>query len=91
MDLRYSDTVKFIIIRSIIMAMYSLVFALSQFILPLPVVHTINCSGQIFIFLLDYFLYGVKINCQQAIGVFLGIVGVLLAGNGRVIMELMDG
>jgi drug/metabolite transporter (DMT)-like permease len=73
------------------MAIYSLILSLAQFILPLPVVHTINCSGYIFIFLVDYFLNGVKINCQQAIGVFLGIVGVLLAGNGRVIMELMDG
>lgn len=73
------------------MAIYTLVLTLAQFILPLPVVHTINCSGQILIFVVDYFLNRVKINFKQAIGVFLGVMGVLLAGNGKVIMELMDG
>jgi hypothetical protein len=30
------------------------------------------------------------INFQQAIGVLVGLIGVLVAGNGRVIMELID-
>ena len=78
-------------IRSSILALYLLVLTVAQFILPLPVVHTINCSGQILVFVIDYFLNGVKINWQQAIGVFVGLVGVMVAGNGRAIMELMDG
>jgi drug/metabolite transporter (DMT)-like permease len=36
-------------------------------------------------------LNGVKINWQQAIGVFVGLAGVMVAGNGKAIMELMDG
>ena len=73
------------------MSFYFLVISMAQFILPLPAVHTINSSGQILVFVADYFLNGVKINCKQAVGVFVGIIGVLLAGNGRVIMEVMDG
>ena len=42
-------------------------------------------------FVVDYFVNGVKINSKQAVGVGVGLVGVILAGNGRVIMELMDG
>jgi hypothetical protein len=86
LDLKCGNSLKLLIIRSFIMGIYSLVMSLAQFILPLPAVHTINCSGQILVFIIDYFMNGVKINCQQAIGVFVGIVGVLLAGNGRVIM-----
>lgn len=90
LEIKDSRSIKFLTIRSVIVALYMLMFSLSQFILPLPAVHAINCSGEIFIFVVDYFRNGVKINFQQAIGVFVGLIGVLVAGNGRVIMELID-
>ena len=71
------------------MAVYLIVISLAQYILPLPAVHTINSSGPIFVFITDYFVNGVKISMKQAIGVGVGVVGVMLAGNGRVIMELI--
>lgn len=68
------------------MSVYSAFVGLSQFILPLPVVHTINSSGSLFVFVIDFVINKVKINCQQAIGIFIGFCGVLLAANGKLIM-----
>lgn len=72
------------------MSIYSIIISLSQFILPLPVVHTINSSGPIFVFIIDYLINGVKINFHQTIGVCIGLFGVLLTGNGKIIMMWID-
>jgi drug/metabolite transporter (DMT)-like permease len=58
------------------------VFTFVQFYLEQPILQTINSCGPIFIFVLDYFMNGVKINYKQFIGVLLAIFGVLLTVNG---------
>lgn len=70
-----------------LMVVHSFAFAVSQFILPLPIVHTINCSGALFVFLIDYLLNDIKINIKQAIGIVFGILGALLATNGALITK----
>jgi drug/metabolite transporter (DMT)-like permease len=65
------------------MTIYSGIISLSQFILPLPIVHTINSSGVIFVFMIDYFINGIQINKRQAIGITVGLIGVLVMGNQR--------
>lgn len=65
------------------MTIYSGVISLAQFILPLPIVHTINSSGVIFVFMIDYFINGIQINKRQAIGITVGLIGVLVMGNQR--------
>jgi|LakMenEpi03Aug12_release.lakeMendotaPanAssembly.Ray.scaffolds.fasta_scaffold1209799_2 drug/metabolite transporter (DMT)-like permease len=65
------------------MTIYSGIISLSQFILPLPIVHTINSSGVIFVFIIDYFINGIQINKRQAIGITIGLIGVLVVGNQR--------
>jgi drug/metabolite transporter (DMT)-like permease len=65
------------------MTIYSGIISLSQFILPLPIVHTINSSGVIFVFMIDYFINGIQINKRQAIGITIGLIGVLVVGNQR--------
>ena len=72
------------------MSVYSIVISLAQFILPLPIVHTINSSTLIFVFIIDYFVNGVKINFQQTLGVCVGLVGVLVAGNSKIINSWID-
>lgn len=69
------------------MSVYSATIGLSQFILPLPIVHTINSSGAIFVFIIDYLLNGVQINKKQAVGILVGFIGVLIAGNGKLIIS----
>jgi drug/metabolite transporter (DMT)-like permease len=65
------------------MTIYSGVISLAQFILPLPIVHTINSSGVIFVFMIDYFINGIQINKRQVIGITVGLIGVLVVGNQR--------
>jgi drug/metabolite transporter (DMT)-like permease len=67
------------------MTIHSFYIGLSQFMLPLPVTHTISCSGTIFIFIIDYFMNGTVINKTQLLGIIVGLVGVLLTSNGRVL------
>ncbi len=63
---------------------------MSQFVIPLPISHTISCSGVIFVFLIDYFINGVQINRNQCIGIFIGILGVLMTGNSKLILIFLD-
>jgi drug/metabolite transporter (DMT)-like permease len=69
------------------MTMHSCTIGLAQFILPLPICHTISCSGCLFIFIIDYVLNGTKINSKQALGIFIGISGVLLVANDKIITK----
>jgi drug/metabolite transporter (DMT)-like permease len=72
------------------MIFHGFFFAFSQFILPLPIVHTIGCSGTLFVFLFDFLLNHVKINVQQTIGIIIGIFGALVATNGKIITKLIN-
>lgn len=81
-QLKYSYNYKILLIRSILMTLHSLTTGLSQFILPLPITHTIGSSGTIFIFIIDYFINGTKINFKQGIGIGIGLFGVFMTSNG---------
>lgn len=52
--------------------------------------HTISCSGTLFIFMIDYLLNDMKINAKQAVGIGIGFVGALLATNGKLITKWID-
>ena len=64
--------------------------AFSQFYLPLPIVHTISGSGPLFVFIIDYYLNGIEINQKQLTGIAFGIIGLILAVNGRLIITYID-
>ena len=72
------------------MLFYGWNVALSQFYLPLPIVHTINGSGAIFIFVIDYFRNGVHINMKQLAGVMIGFIGLVATVNGKLIISYLD-
>lgn len=76
--------------RSFLVVLHGFGFGLSQFILPLPIVHTINCSGTLFIFVIDFLLNHVKINIKQSIGIAMGITGAIVATNGQIITKYFD-
>lgn len=84
-DLKNPTHFRYLVLRASMMTIHSFFFALSMFILPLPIVHTVNCTGTLFIFLIDYFLNHVKINYQQSVGIFIGIIGAMLTTNGKLI------
>jgi drug/metabolite transporter (DMT)-like permease len=69
---------------------HSLAITQAQFYLPLPVVHTINFCAPIFIFIIDYFENGVRINKIQFYFLFLGIVGILCTINDELLSKLLN-
>ena len=63
---------------------------ISQFMLPLPIVYSITVSGPIFVFIFDYYMNGVAINNKQLLGIVIGVIGLLLTINGRVLIIYLD-
>lgn len=89
-DFKNRNMYKYLSLRSTIMIVHGFVFAFSQYMLPLPVVHTINCCGALFVFIIDYFMNGVKTNSKQNIGILIGLIGVLLATNGHLLTKFIN-
>ena len=90
LDIKTSFAHTVITRRNLLQTVHSMVMASAQFILPLPVVHTISASGVLWVFTLDYLLYGVAINSAQACGIVIGFGGVLLNVNGSLITSWWD-
>lgn len=72
------------------MTFHSFGTALGQFILPLPIIHTISCSSILFVFLIDYFMNGTKVNEKQIVGIVTGVIGVFVTSNGLLLENLLD-
>ncbi len=72
------------------MALQGVVYAIIQFYLTQPIIQTLNSTGTLFIFLLDYKINGVTITRKQFYGVVLGISGVLLTVNGEIIIRFFN-
>ena len=91
-DLTYKSPSNMVALckRNGIQAIHGLVMGFTQFVLPLPIIHTISCSGTLFVFLIDYLKNGVTINQKQSYGIIAGMLGVLLATNGSLIMKYFD-
>jgi drug/metabolite transporter (DMT)-like permease len=54
-----------------------------QFYLPIPITHTLGCTGPLFIFLVQYVLGGIIMTKKQGLGVVLAFIGILFVANGR--------
>ena len=72
------------------MTTFGWVFALSQMYISLPMAHTINGSGPIFIYIIDYYLNGVQVSRRQVVSIVVVIVGLILTVNGRLIVTYFD-
>ena len=72
------------------MLFYGFMMAFSQLVLPLPIVHTLGASGNLFVFIWDYLINGVTVNREQLKGIVVGVIGVLLAINGRILLQIVD-
>ena len=66
-----------------IFSLTSLTFGIAQYILPLSIIHTLNSSTILFIYLFDYFINKITINIKQIVGIIIGMIGVILVSNGR--------
>lgn len=69
------------------MTLQGLVYIAVQFYLTQPIIQTLNSSGTLFIFLLDYLINGITVTKKQFYGIIVGVFGVLLTVNGEFIMR----
>lgn len=77
-------------LRNVIVAMNQLYFCGMFFYLPMPTVNTLALTGTLFIFVIDYFKFGVPISKLQLQGLILGAVGVIFTINGPFMMLYFD-
>ena len=80
---------KWLLILNVCILAYFYALPFSQFYLPLPIVHTIGCSSIAIIYTIDYFLNGITITKNGAVGVVFALVGVILMANNRLIMSFI--
>lgn len=91
-DLNYKSSYdfKYLLIRNTLILFHQIVYAGMHFVVSLQVNNTISMSGPLFVFVIDYYINGVTINKKQAVGIVLGILGVILAVNADYFMSLLD-
>jgi drug/metabolite transporter (DMT)-like permease len=81
---------KYLLIRNSLFLIQQFVYAAMHYVLSFPLINSINISGPLFVFLLDYYLNGVTINRVQAVGIAVAFAGILLNINGDFLMSLLD-
>lgn len=86
LDFKSKHDFKYLMIRNTIMIFHQLCFTGMHFVVSLSVNNTIAMSGPLFVFVIDYYINGITINKKQAVGIFLGILGVILTVNGDYFM-----
>jgi drug/metabolite transporter (DMT)-like permease len=85
-DVNFSNLLK----RNGIMVLHGIAIATAQFYLPLPIVYTINFFAPIFIFIIDYFENGVRINKTQLYCLITGVLGIICTINSDLVSKLLD-
>lgn len=81
---------KWLLARNAIMVLHNFGYTFSQFYLPLPVAITLNSISPIFVYIYDYYLYGVTINRTQIVFLVVAIVGVAVTSNGSYLISYID-
>ncbi len=92
-DITYQSPHNFrvLFLRNLIITFQGIAYTIVQFYLTQPIIQTLNSTGPLFIFIMDYKINGVEITRKQFVGVLLGTVGVLLTVNGQLLVGLLVG
>lgn len=90
LDFKTSYDLKGLMVRNTAIFIHQVIYTGMFFVVSAPVNHTITISGPLFVFLIDYYINGVKINKKQATGVAMGIIGVIITVNAEYLMSLYD-
>lgn len=69
---------------------YMYAMLLCHYYLSISTIHTIKALGTIFVFMWDYYLYGITINVKQLIGICCGVAGMILTVNSTKIYLIYD-
>lgn len=73
--------------RNFMMLLQGLAISLALYYLPPSTVHTINSSGPVMVFLMDYFRNGTSVSQRQLIGIVIGFLSILITVNSNYIMH----
>jgi drug/metabolite transporter (DMT)-like permease len=65
--------------RSVAITVVMFFICVSQFIIPLSIVHMIICSRFVFIFVIDYLINNTQLSPKQLVGMVIAIIGISLA------------
>jgi drug/metabolite transporter (DMT)-like permease len=75
--------------RGFFCVLHGFMLALALTYLPPPVVHTINASGPVMVFIVDYFRNGIAVGLRQLVGIFIACIGLVITINAAMIMQWM--
>ena len=78
-----SHNFKWQFFRNLVILLTTIVYAWSQFYLPLPIAITLMSTSPIFATIFDKLIYGISITKQQIGWLSLAFSGVLLTANGN--------
>jgi drug/metabolite transporter (DMT)-like permease len=90
LDYKYDINFKNIFKRNLIVVIHGLAITAAQFYLPLPIVHTINFFAPIFIFIIDYFENGVRINKVQLYFLLCSVLGLMCTINNELVNNILN-
>lgn len=82
--------VKLIMVRNMIIVAQIFVLTTVQFYLPLGIVHTIICTGPIFLVVVQYVFDGKVPNSQQLIAIAITFAGITLTSNGALLTKWIN-
>lgn len=85
-----SDNFKILFIRNFNISIQAIIFTIAQYYLAQPIISTINNTGPLIVFILDYFINRVTITRKQFYGVILGILGAILTVNGEFFITFIN-
>lgn len=87
---RSDHNFKWLLARNSIMVLHNFAYNWSQFYLPLPIAITLGSVSPIFVYIYDYWIYGITINRKQMAFLALSITGVALTSNGPYLITFLD-
>ena len=77
-------------VRGLYSSLQGIAMALGLYYLPPPTVHTINASGPVLVYIVDYFRNGTHVVRKQIFGIMLGFIGIMMTINSDVLCEWVD-
>jgi drug/metabolite transporter (DMT)-like permease len=92
LDMTFKSThnLKWLIARNSIMVVHNFAYIISQYYLPLPIAITLSSTSPLFVFIYDYYLFGVTINRKQVVFLMVSIMGVIITSNSSYLITFID-
>lgn len=81
---------KLMVFRAVVTVIFAYLLALSQFYLPLTVVYTLNSAGTVFVFLLNFICFKIKVSPLHIKAIVATFFGIFLTISARYVYRFFD-